>query len=152
MRNKGIWNKTQRKLYKATTKFCGLSRQVVFHATDNKHDFVKTVPGKWQNSCVLVGLLGLIMQVPLYKNFLNNLKMLSAKHQLFCSGLSVFQWRGKYSLMTTLNYLHHKNIQLNAVITQSNIDITWIITGTEAAVRQNINQMLHPQNTSHTSP
>ena len=28
-------------LYKATTKFCGLSRQVVFHDRENEHDFVK---------------------------------------------------------------------------------------------------------------
>ena len=31
------WN-----LYKATTKFCGLLRQVVFQDRENKHDFVKT--------------------------------------------------------------------------------------------------------------
>ena len=31
------WN-----LYKATTKFCGLSRQVVSHDRENKNDFVKT--------------------------------------------------------------------------------------------------------------
>ena len=43
------WN-----LYKATTIFCGLSRQVVFHDCENKHDFVKTMPGKLQNLCVLV--------------------------------------------------------------------------------------------------
>ena len=42
----------QLNLYKATTKFCGLSRQVVFHDRENKHDFVKTVPGKWCNLCV----------------------------------------------------------------------------------------------------
>ena len=41
------WN-----LYKVTTTFCGLSRQVVFHSRENKHDLVKTVPGKWQNVCV----------------------------------------------------------------------------------------------------
>ena len=41
------WN-----LYKVTTKFCGLSRQVVFHDRENKHDFVKTAPGKWWNLCV----------------------------------------------------------------------------------------------------
>ena len=42
------WN-----LYKMTTKFCGLSRQVVPHGKENKHDFVKNVPDKWWNSCVL---------------------------------------------------------------------------------------------------
>ena len=42
-----LWN-----LYKATTKFCGLSRQVVSHDTENKHDFVKTVPDKCWNLCV----------------------------------------------------------------------------------------------------
>ena len=42
------WN-----LYKATIEFCGLSRQVVFHGRENKHDLVKTVPGKWWNLCVL---------------------------------------------------------------------------------------------------
>ena len=52
-----IWEKTdltilQWNLYKATTELCGLSRQVVFHSRENKHDFVKTVPGKWQNLCV----------------------------------------------------------------------------------------------------
>ena len=40
------WN-----LYKATTELGGLSRQVVFHDRENKHDFVKTVTGyakiKW---------------------------------------------------------------------------------------------------------
>ena len=41
------WNQ-----YKATTKFCGLSRQMVFHDRENKHDFIKTVPGKWLNLCV----------------------------------------------------------------------------------------------------
>ena len=41
------WN-----LYEATTTFCGLSRQVVFHDRENKHDFVKTVPGKLWNLCV----------------------------------------------------------------------------------------------------
>ena len=41
------WN-----LYKATTKFCGLSRQVVFYDRENKHDFVKTVPCKCSNLCV----------------------------------------------------------------------------------------------------
>ena len=35
------WN-----LYKATTKFCGLSREVVSHDRENKHDFVKAVPDK----------------------------------------------------------------------------------------------------------
>ena len=35
------WN-----LYKATIKFCGLSRQLVFHDRENKHGFVKTMPGK----------------------------------------------------------------------------------------------------------
>ena len=38
--------KLQWNLYKATTRFHGLSRQVVFHDRENKHDFVKTVPGK----------------------------------------------------------------------------------------------------------
>ena len=37
-----IWN-----LYKAASKLCGLSRRVVFHNRENKHDFVKTVPGKY---------------------------------------------------------------------------------------------------------
>ena len=41
------WN-----LYKATTKFCGLSRRVVSYHRENKHDFVKTVPGKLWNLCV----------------------------------------------------------------------------------------------------
>ena len=41
------WN-----LYEATTKFCGLSRQVVSHDSENKHDFVKTVPDKCWNLCV----------------------------------------------------------------------------------------------------
>ena len=41
------WN-----LYKATTKFCGLSRQVLFHDSENKYDFVKSVPGKRWNLCV----------------------------------------------------------------------------------------------------
>ena len=38
-------------LYKATTKFCGLSRQVVSHDRENKHDFVKTAPDKCWNLC-----------------------------------------------------------------------------------------------------
>ena len=41
------WN-----LYKATTKFCGLSRQVVSHDRENKHDFVMAMPDKWWNLCV----------------------------------------------------------------------------------------------------
>ena len=41
------WN-----LYKATAEFCGLSRQVVFLGREDKHDFIKTVPDKWQNLCV----------------------------------------------------------------------------------------------------
>ena len=41
------WN-----LYKATTEFRGLSRQVVSHGRENKHDFVKTVSGKLWNLCV----------------------------------------------------------------------------------------------------
>ena len=45
------WN-----LYKATTKFCGLTRHVVYHDRENKHDFVKTVPGKWWNLRVIVRL------------------------------------------------------------------------------------------------
>ena len=40
------WN-----LYKATNKLCGLSRQVVSDNMENKHDILKTVPGKWQNLC-----------------------------------------------------------------------------------------------------
>ena len=43
------WN-----LYKATTKFCGLSRQVVSHDMENKHDFVKTLPDIWLNHVFLV--------------------------------------------------------------------------------------------------
>ena len=38
--------------YKATTKFRGLPRQVVFHDRENKHDFVKTMSDKWLNLCV----------------------------------------------------------------------------------------------------
>ena len=38
------WN-----LYKATIKFCVLSRQVVLHDRENKHDLVKAVPGQWRN-------------------------------------------------------------------------------------------------------
>ena len=38
------WN-----LYKAITRCCGLSRQVVFHDREIEHNFVKTVPGKLQN-------------------------------------------------------------------------------------------------------
>ena len=45
-------------LYKTTTRFCGLSRQVVYHDRENKDDFVKnvTVPGKLHQlySCVCV--------------------------------------------------------------------------------------------------
>ena len=43
------WN-----LYKATTAFCGISRQMVFHDRENKHDYAKTVPGKFKRNCVLV--------------------------------------------------------------------------------------------------
>ena len=32
-----------------TTTFSGLSKQVVFHGRENKHDFVKNVPGNWWN-------------------------------------------------------------------------------------------------------
>ena len=41
----------QLNLYKVTTKICGLSRQVVFHDRDDKHDFVKTAPEK--DPCVI---------------------------------------------------------------------------------------------------
>ena len=43
------WN-----LYKATIKFCGLSKQVVFHDREDKLDFVKTMTGKWWNLCVFI--------------------------------------------------------------------------------------------------
>ena len=41
------WN-----LFKAITRFYGLSRQVVFQHRENKHDSIKTVPDKLQNLCV----------------------------------------------------------------------------------------------------
>ena len=47
-----IRNLMQRILYQATTKFCGPSRQVVFHDRENKHDFVKNMPCKRWNLCV----------------------------------------------------------------------------------------------------
>ena len=47
-----LQNIIQWKLHKTTTKFCDLSKQVVFHGREKKHDFVKTVPGKWWNLCV----------------------------------------------------------------------------------------------------
>ena len=50
-------------LLKAFTKCCGLSRQMVFHDRQNKHDFVKKLLSKWWNMC---GFPGLIIQVPLY--------------------------------------------------------------------------------------
>ena len=52
------WN-----LYKATTKFCGLSRQVVFHDREYKHYFVKALPGKWWNLWVFSKTFP---RVPLY--------------------------------------------------------------------------------------
>ena len=39
--------------YKAITKVCELSWQVIFHDRDIENDFLKTAPGEWQNSCVL---------------------------------------------------------------------------------------------------
>ena len=50
-----IWMKfyiMQWNLYKATTKFCGLSRQVVFHDREKKTWLCKDVPGIWWNVCV----------------------------------------------------------------------------------------------------
>ena len=41
-------------LYKATTKCCGLSRQVVSHDKENKHDFEKAVLDKWYILCVFI--------------------------------------------------------------------------------------------------
>ena len=43
------WN-----LYKATTKFFSLSKLAVFHGREDKHDFVKTVPGKLKNACCFI--------------------------------------------------------------------------------------------------
>ena len=45
------WNR-----YKATNDVCSLSRQVVFHDRELKRNFVKTGPGKWSNSYVLLRL------------------------------------------------------------------------------------------------
>ena len=47
-----MWFTIQWNVYKVTCKFCGLSRQVVFHGRENKYDFVKTLLGKWWNLCV----------------------------------------------------------------------------------------------------
>ena len=41
----------KKNLYKATTKFCGLSRQVVFHDREIEHDFLKTMQHNWWNLC-----------------------------------------------------------------------------------------------------
>ena len=51
------WN-----LDKATTELCGLSMQVVFHDRENKHDIVKTVPGKLQTFLFLVRLSWALVQ------------------------------------------------------------------------------------------
>ena len=42
--------------YETTTKFDGLTRLMVFLDKENKNYFVKNVPGKWWNLCVLVRL------------------------------------------------------------------------------------------------
>ena len=44
----------QKTPYKATSKLRGLSSQVIFHHRENKHGFVRTIQGKWQNLYVLV--------------------------------------------------------------------------------------------------
>ena len=54
--------------YKATPKFYGLSRQVVFHDTENKHNFMKTVLDKLQNICVFIKT----SLVSLYRFYCNN--------------------------------------------------------------------------------
>ena len=47
-----LLNKLRWNLYKATTKLCGLSRQVVSHDRENKHAFLKTVLDKCWHLCV----------------------------------------------------------------------------------------------------
>ena len=44
-------------LYKTTTTYCCVSRQVVCHNSHNKHDFIKTVGGKRLNSCYVIKTL-----------------------------------------------------------------------------------------------
>ena len=54
--------------YKATPKLYGLSRQVVFHDTENKHNLMKTVLDKLQNICVFIKT----SLVSLYRFYYNN--------------------------------------------------------------------------------
>ena len=44
--NNCYYSETCINLYNATTKFCGLSEQVVFHDRENKYNYVKTVQDK----------------------------------------------------------------------------------------------------------
>ena len=51
-KSQALYSVIQLNLCKVTTEYWCLSRQVVFHNRENKHDFVKTVPGKSSNLCV----------------------------------------------------------------------------------------------------
>ena len=73
------WN-----LYKATTKFCGLSRQVAFHIRENKHDFVKTVPGKWWNWCVF--------NVTSPSHYTGSTEAIKTEHVWSHHSNEIFQW------------------------------------------------------------
>ena len=47
----------QQNLCKATTECIGLSRQVVFHHRGDRHDFVKTSPGKIWTLCAFIQIV-----------------------------------------------------------------------------------------------
>ena len=44
----------KRNLCKTTSEWRGLSRQVIVHSRENKHDFVKNGTGKWRNLSAFV--------------------------------------------------------------------------------------------------
>ena len=69
------WN-----LYNATTKFCGLSEQVVSHDRKNKHDFVKSLPDKSWNLYISVRLrqfyyTSISIRVSFLENLLQNVQV-----------------------------------------------------------------------------
>ena len=70
-----LWS-IQWNLYKVTTELSGISRQVVFHNREDKHDFGKTLVAKWWDWCVF----SKTFQVPLYITWEDDLLTLFIKY------------------------------------------------------------------------
>ena len=103
------WN-----LYKATTQFCGFSRQVVSHDRENKHDFLQTLSGKWWNLCDFdKNFPRHIIQVPLYHNFDSKRENLMMSY-LFCCQWSLGQLRS----LENLDVQHNMLLELPSSVCQ----------------------------------